>query len=676
MLSRGDIFNDRYKIKSELGVGGMGAVYLAEDLSTERLIALKILKSELNKNETLVKRFQNEGVIGQRLSYDHIVKIYDYTVSKNGEYYLTMEYVEGGSLREKIEDGEIKKAIPFEKLPQLLIEIARPLAYIHEKDIIHRDLKPENILVGKNNKIKLSDFGVALSLQETQRITQTQSGALGTLQYLSPEQWGDLTIDHRADIYAFGVIAFELATGRVPYEYSTYHSIEKALETDSVPEIAGKEGIPYWFQDFIEKCLAKDRKQRFQSMEEVIDVLSENDKSFHLPRGMMRLKRKITKISPGIRNAVIAILFAQFVVLMTQPLPGLRIAGYLARLIDSQVLDAWFFIRGPLDPPKGVLIVALDDESHKKYNVPIGSIWPREIMAELLNRLSMLHPQKIAVDFRFLTLIDPGSDALLAGALQRSGAALAEMQDYSSAVKSGPHGLRPTQWYKSHDYFSSATPRTFFANLTKVREVVRHFSFRLDRPDPYPGIASFIFENPEMQPLPKRGEFINYYGPPGTIDKIPLLNLMEGKLDELDKSVRGRIVLIGKQLFLASNEDKSDLHISQGNYAMWGVEIHANSIANMLDKTWIKRLPFAEETLVIMLFSALLAFSILVADFLYAAVIFAGACTVWPIISYSLYISGCHIPATTSVILLTSVFLPKIMIYFIRLNKRKKLFNS
>ena len=126
MLARGDLFHERYLIKSVLGVGGMGAVYLALDQSNNQLVALKVLKREITNNETVVKRFQNEGMIGQKLSFDHIVKIYDHTVTKDGDYYLTMEFVEGGSIRDFLsEDGNVK-SVPFEKAIQILNEIAKP----------------------------------------------------------------------------------------------------------------------------------------------------------------------------------------------------------------------------------------------------------------------------------------------------------------------------------------------------------------------------------------------------------------------------------------------------------------------------------------------------------------------------------------------------------------------
>ncbi|NPV87835.1 MAG: protein kinase [Anaerolineae bacterium] len=262
----------RYRIIEQLGHGGMAIVYKAYDTTLEREVAIKFIRREAfspENFEQMRKRFQREAKALAALDHPHIIKIYDYG-EHEGTPYFVMQYVPSGTLKERT-----GAPMPYRQAAALLAPIARALAYAHSENILHRDIKPANILLTKNGQTMLSDFGVARILEAQQREAITTTGVgMGTPEYMSPEQGMGNPVDHRTDIYALGVVFYELVTGSKPFAADTPLAVILKHLTDPLPRPSAlASGLPETVDQVIYKAMAKDPDQRYQSMEEFAAAL-------------------------------------------------------------------------------------------------------------------------------------------------------------------------------------------------------------------------------------------------------------------------------------------------------------------------------------------------------------------------------------------------------------------
>jgi serine/threonine protein kinase len=260
----------RYEIKSELGRGGMAAVYLAFDPRFKREVAVKVLPPQLLADPVYRARFEREAQTIAALEHPAIVPVYDYG-EEDGQLYLVMRYMPGGSLSEKLNKGTL---LPGEVV-HIIARITSALDQVHARGIIHRDLKPGNILFDQYGEAYLSDFGIARLTEAT--TTLTGAAIVGTPAYMSPEQArGDLDIDGRSDLYAVGAIIFQMLSGKLPYESTTPLGLAMKHITDPVPSINQvRPDLPPTFNRLIETAMAKDRMQRFQTGQELSSALGD-----------------------------------------------------------------------------------------------------------------------------------------------------------------------------------------------------------------------------------------------------------------------------------------------------------------------------------------------------------------------------------------------------------------
>ena len=259
----------RYEIKDEIGRGGMATVYHAYDPRFEREVALKVLPHEMLHDVQFRTRFEREAKTIAMLEHPAIVPVYDFG-EEDGQPYFVMRYMTGGSLSDRIKKGPMT----VQEAAQLIAHIAPGLDEAHAKHIIHRDMKPGNILFDQFNEPYISDFGIA-KLSEAQT-NVTGSAIVGTPAYMSPEQAQGESIDGRSDIYALGVILFEMLTGQQPYHGDTPMSVVVKQITDPVPHILTlKPDLPPYIQIIIEKAMAKDRNERFQDVKSLANALNE-----------------------------------------------------------------------------------------------------------------------------------------------------------------------------------------------------------------------------------------------------------------------------------------------------------------------------------------------------------------------------------------------------------------
>jgi len=262
----------RYHILEQLGEGGMAIVYKAYDTRLERDVAIKIIRKgafPADHIERILKRFEREAKALARLSHPNILKIHDYG-EHEGSPYLVMEYLPGGTLKQKM-----GRPIPWKEAIQLLLPIAEALDYAHSQNMIHRDVKPANILLTQRGQPMLTDFGIAkvLDLEETLELTGT-SAALGTPEYMAPEQATAKSVDHRADIYSLGVVLYEMVTGRKPFIADTPMAVLIKHATESLPrprQFVPK--LPDEVEKVLLKALAKQPENRYQNMKELVSAI-------------------------------------------------------------------------------------------------------------------------------------------------------------------------------------------------------------------------------------------------------------------------------------------------------------------------------------------------------------------------------------------------------------------
>lgn len=267
VVSPGSDFGPRYRIESVLGQGGMGRVYRAYDKDLDRVVALKVVRPGMVGEPDALKRFKQELLLASKISHKNILRIHDMG-EVNGMKFITMAYVEGSDLQHIIHENP---KMPMERILSFSQQFAEALAAAHSEGVLHRDLKPQNILVGKNDQIFISDFGLAKSIDDGSA-GMTKTGAfVGTPRYMSPEQVEGKPADLRSDLYAFGLILYEMAVGDVPFtgESTLKVMYQRIQEKPKNPKTINPE-LPNWFVRIIMRCLEKDPAARYQNAYEIL----------------------------------------------------------------------------------------------------------------------------------------------------------------------------------------------------------------------------------------------------------------------------------------------------------------------------------------------------------------------------------------------------------------------
>ena len=267
------VLNNRFKVESKIGEGGFGAVYRGVQLATGRKVALKLLHPEMTKDENLVARFRREGMVLCNLRDAHTITTYDFDQTPDGTLYIAMELLEGKSLHQLF---HLEAPLDWKRVFKILTEMCSSLAEAHAQGIVHRDLKPENIYLesrsGNPEFVKILDFGIAKVMRgdsiDPQSAQLTATGqTLGTLEYMSPEQLMGKPLDGRSDVYALGVLAYEMITGRLPFPDAKGPAglITAQLKQTPLPpsQAHPKGGLPKAADRAILKCLEKDKNNRY-----------------------------------------------------------------------------------------------------------------------------------------------------------------------------------------------------------------------------------------------------------------------------------------------------------------------------------------------------------------------------------------------------------------------------
>ena len=263
----GTDFGPRYHVESLLGSGGMGKVYKARDRELDRTVAIKVLRPDLMTDPMALQRFKHELLLASSISHPNILRIHDL-----GEYnavkFISMAYVDGGDLTQALrKEGRLS----LERVLNIMKQLAAALAAAHGVNVVHRDLKPQNILLGSGDHVYVTDFGIAKTL-ESDRTSVTRTGAvLGTPLYMSPEQVEGKPVDHRSDLYTFGLILYEMLTGVLPFSGDTTFQLmyQRVHQLPKRPELVIPDLPPYLSRICL-KCLEKEPANRYQSASEIL----------------------------------------------------------------------------------------------------------------------------------------------------------------------------------------------------------------------------------------------------------------------------------------------------------------------------------------------------------------------------------------------------------------------
>jgi eukaryotic-like serine/threonine-protein kinase len=292
------LFDGRYQLQGRLGAGGMATVYLAEDTSLHRKVAIKVLAERYAEDEQFVERFRREAQSAAGLNHPNIVAIYDRGVAE-GTYYIAMEYLDGPTLKDVIDERgglEPNRAIGF------ATQILAALRFAHNHGVVHRDIKPHNVVVSPDGRLKVTDFGIARA--GASQMTEVGS-IVGTAQYLSPEQARGEVVGPPSDLYSVGIVLYEMLTGRVPFEGDSAVAIAmKHLSEEPVPPSVYAPGTPPALEQVVLRALAKDAGDRYQTAEEMSADLDRARRGVALSPRTEQMTRVIAPVVTGRQTLV------------------------------------------------------------------------------------------------------------------------------------------------------------------------------------------------------------------------------------------------------------------------------------------------------------------------------------------------------------------------------------
>ena len=266
----GKRLDGRYEILELIGIGGMADVYLANDITTGRKVAVKILKEEYLTNEDFKRRFRNESKAIALLSHPNIVKIYDVSFGERVQF-IVMEYVPGITLKEYIQQ---QGKVGWKETVHFTVQILRALQHAHDNGIVHRDVKPQNVMLLQDGTVKVMDFGIARFARENGRTISEK--AIGSVHYISPEQARGEVADERSDIYSVGIVMYELLTGQLPFDGESPVAIAlKQMQAEAKRPRELNPDIPEGLEEIVMRAMKKDPDLRYQSASEMLRDIDE-----------------------------------------------------------------------------------------------------------------------------------------------------------------------------------------------------------------------------------------------------------------------------------------------------------------------------------------------------------------------------------------------------------------
>ena len=434
-LAAGTILG-QYEIHSPLGAGGMGEVYRAHDTRLDREIAIKVLPESLTSDPERLRRFDQEARATAALNHPNIVAIYQ-MATQDGISYLVEELLNGETLRERLRRG----AIPLRKAIDCAMQIAHGLAAAHDRGIVHRDLKPENLFLTKDGRVKILDFGLAklgaskhASGQTATLTQQTEPGVvLGTAGYMSPEQVRGENADSRSDIFALGVILYEMVTGNQPFRKPTSAETMTAILNDDPPPLSQiSANTPPGLQRVVHRCLEKNPDQRFHSAHDLafaLEALSDSaitpGSGSHAQQGE-RFTRRLVAIGGVLLLVLLAASVLAYFWLRPQPVP--RVSNYVQLTHDGRLKSligtdgSRLYLGAPSDAYRNIAEVSISGGDPTPIPTPSPTMYGLAVSPDG-TQLLVLDAQASATETPLWSLpILGGSPRRLGDTVGRSGA--------------------------------------------------------------------------------------------------------------------------------------------------------------------------------------------------------------------------------------------------------------
>ena len=345
----------RYEITRLLGRGGMAVVFLAQDLTLEREVAIKVLPPEMAHDTKLIPRFQQEAKTAAKLDQPNIIPIYR-VESEAGLVYFVMKYVTGRSLEQLLEDGPL----PIDLARRVLREAALALGHAHQRRIVHRDVKPANIMMEADGRVMLTDFGISKAVQSASALTDTGT-IIGTPHYMAPEQAKGLEVDGRADQYALAIVGHQILTGKQPFDGSAHSILYKQVFEPPPPMLASRPDVPRDISAALERALSKDPEQRFPTMEDFAAALSGERSGARtvVSAPIKPLTSRAAAVKPNRSNTALR--------------PGLIVMGICLVVAGA----AWAGLREPTKPAE-----SLSAPTTEAIVPPVGRVQPAPVASQ------------------------------------------------------------------------------------------------------------------------------------------------------------------------------------------------------------------------------------------------------------------------------------------------------
>src|SRR5947199_2297073 len=283
-----EVLGERYKLQDPIGRGGMATIYRGQDLRMDRVVAIKVLREVYSTDPKFVTRFQREAKAASALQHPNIVQVYDYGQT-DGNYFIVMELVEGTDLRRYLRSRGV---LAVDRAIIIAHDVALGLGAAHRRGIVHRDVKPQNVLVGRDGSIKLTDFGIASVYKDINAERLTTTGmTLGTVQYYAPEQAQGEIVSPAADVYALGIVMYEMLTGRTPFDGDTPVAVAmQHIQDLPAPPTLFNSNIPPALEVIILRCLEKEPERRYRdgsTLARALELLGESEVDDTLPGALM-----------------------------------------------------------------------------------------------------------------------------------------------------------------------------------------------------------------------------------------------------------------------------------------------------------------------------------------------------------------------------------------------------
>ncbi|MBN1657744.1 MAG: serine/threonine protein kinase [Anaerolineae bacterium] len=352
-----------YQVTSLLGEGGMAVVYKGYQQSLNRHVAIKVLRQELAANQDFIERFRREALAVADLSHPNILHVYD-AGSRDGVHFIVMAYVDGGSLKDLIMQGPVEPDLAV----SIVAQVAEALDHAHQRGLVHRDVKPSNILMSRDGRPLLTDFGIAKAVHETTGLTRTGT-SIGTPEYMAPEQIQGQKVDGRTDIYALGIVLYEMLVGWVPFSSTTpVATLYKQVNDPPPPLRQANVSVPDWLDKVVAKALAKTPNARFQSGAEMAAALRQQRAPSQAPTAVSggtprpravppaEARRERSKMVPLLIGAIAVLFLALIVVVVLFAMDGFG-GGEVTPITITEVVpfgsDGSFLTPEPLEAFSG-----------------------------------------------------------------------------------------------------------------------------------------------------------------------------------------------------------------------------------------------------------------------------------------------------------------------------------